>query len=84
MTRLILYTLFFFLFYFFLRLLFKGWDGRKLTTASKKEPEELVQDPFCRTYISKRMAVRKKIRGQDYYFCSEKCLKNYIEDRNSR
>jgi len=84
MARLILYTLFFLLFYFFLRLLFKGWVGKKLGTGSEREPEELVQDPFCKTYISKRIAVRKKIAGIDYYFCGEKCLKNYLEDRTSR
>ena len=84
MVRLILYTLFFFLFYSVVRLLIKGLAGRKLTTDSGKEPEELVQDPFCQTYVSKRIAVRRKIAGKDYYFCGEKCLKHYLEDRNSR
>jgi len=84
MARLILYALFFLFFYFVLRLLFKGLAGRKRTTDNEKGPEELVQDPSCHTYISKRIAVRKRVRGQDYYFCSEKCMKNYLEDRNSR
>jgi len=84
MARLILYTLFFLLSYFVMRLLLKCLVGKKLTTGSEKEPEELVQDPFCQTYVSKRIAVRKKIAGKDYYFCDERCLKNYLEDLSSR
>jgi YHS domain-containing protein len=84
MARFILYTLFFLLFYFVMRLLFKAGVSKKLNTDNEREPEELVQDPFCLTYVSKRIAVRRKIAGKDYYFCGEKCLKNYLEDRNSR
>ncbi len=84
MARLILYALLFLFSYFVLRLLFKSGVGKKLTTDSKREPEELVQDPCCQTYVSKRIAVRRKIAGKDYYFCGEKCLRNYLEDRNSR
>ena len=84
MARLILYALFFLFSYFVLRLLFKGGVGRKLRTDSERVPEELVQDPCCQTYVSKRIAVRRKIGGKDYYFCGERCLKNYLEDRNSR
>ena len=84
MARLILYTLFFLLFYFVTRLLFKGLAGKKLSTDSEREPEELVQDPCCQTYVSKRIALRRKIGDKDYYFCGEKCLRNYLEDRNSR
>ena len=84
MARLILYALFFLFSYFVLRLLFKGGVSKRLRTGSEREPEELVQDPCCQTYVSKRIAVRRKIAGKDYYFCGEKCLKNYLEDRNSR
>ena len=84
MARLILYTLFFLLFYFIVRLSLKGLVGNKLSSNSEREPEELVQDPFCQTYVSKRIAVRRKIAGKEYFFCGEKCLRNYLENRNSR
>jgi YHS domain-containing protein len=83
MARLVLYALFFLFSYFVLRLLFKVGVGKKLRTGSEREPEELVQDPCCQTYVSKRIAVRRKIAGKDYYFCGEGCLKNYLENRNS-
>jgi YHS domain-containing protein len=45
----------------------------------ESEPEELVQDPNCQTYIPKRSAVKKKIAGNVLYFCKKECLKNYLK-----
>lgn len=41
------------------------------------EPEELVQDPVCGTFIPKRDALKFHKDGQDYFFCSEGCLKRF-------
>jgi YHS domain-containing protein len=43
------------------------------------EPEELVQDPYCQTYIPKGSAVKKRIAGKDCYFCNSECLRKYLE-----
>jgi uncharacterized protein len=43
------------------------------------EAEELVQDPYCQTYIPKESAVRKKINGRMLHFCNQECLRNYLE-----
>jgi YHS domain-containing protein len=43
------------------------------------EPEELIQDPYCQTYIPKGSAVKKRINGKDYYFCNQECLRKYLE-----
>jgi len=56
--------------------------GRK-TIAKGSEPEELVQDPFCQTYIPKRSALKKRIGGRDYYFCNQECLKKFFKDERS-
>ncbi len=47
------------------------------------ELEELVQDPFCQTYIPKRSALKKRIGGRDYYFCNSECLKKFIKNEKS-
>jgi YHS domain-containing protein len=47
------------------------------------EPEELVQDPCCQTYIPKRTAVRKRVGGRDYYFCNKGCLRKFLEKKGS-
>jgi YHS domain-containing protein len=39
--------------------------------------EEMVQDPFCRTYLPRSQAIRRHIRGQDHYFCSPGCIEKF-------
>jgi YHS domain-containing protein len=56
----------------------KGPSLRK-NVKKRDEPEELVQDPYCQTYIPKRSAVKKRIGGKDCYFCNSECLKKYLE-----
>lgn len=79
MPRLILlFILFFILYYILLNFL------RNILRPSKRmnqdsQAEELVQDPYCQTYIPKRSAVKKKIAGSMLYFCNQECLKNYLK-----
>ena len=40
--------------------------------------EELVEDPYCHTYIPISQACRKEIAGKEHYFCSKKCFEEYI------
>ncbi|NWG04958.1 MAG: YHS domain-containing protein [Syntrophaceae bacterium] len=46
------------------------------------EPEELVQDPYCQTYIPKKLAIRKTLSGKNYYFCKQECLEKFIHQKN--
>jgi len=38
---------------------------------------EMVQDPFCETYIPRREALKRIIGGQEYYFCSSECADRF-------
>ena len=40
--------------------------------------EELVEDPYCHTYIPIGQACRKEIAGKEHYFCSKECSEKYI------
>jgi uncharacterized protein len=42
--------------------------------------DEMVQDPSCLTYIPRRTAVRRMVKGKEYFFCSEACADRF-EDR---
>ncbi len=44
----------------------------------KKEPDVLVQDPVCQTFIPRREALKTHKDGKDYFFCSEGCLKRFL------
>ena len=43
--------------------------------------EDLVQDPFCATYIPKSQAYSKEIEGCRQYFCSRECCEKYLSER---
>ncbi len=34
---------------------------------------ELVKDPACGMYVSPAVALKKQVKGQTHYFCSEAC-----------
>ncbi len=42
--------------------------------------EELVQDPFCKTYVPKSQAIVSDIHGRREYFCSKECRDKYLSD----
>ncbi len=44
----------------------------------KREPDVLVQDPVCHTFIPRREALRAEKDGKVYFFCSEGCLKRFL------
>ena len=46
--------------------------------------DEMVQDPFCKTYVPKREAIRKVIDGETYYFCSDACAREFEGERKTR
>jgi YHS domain-containing protein len=83
MGRIFLYLLFFYVFFYVVKLLLKILFGPRRGIGTDAEPEELVQDPYCLTYISKRVALKKRVSGKDVYFCREECLRKYLADRRT-
>ena len=79
MLRLIFFIFLTLILYSLLRFLFKAMLSSGKKRDRKQDPEELVQDPYCQTYIPRGSALKKRVAGRDYYFCNEKCLKNYVQ-----
>jgi YHS domain-containing protein len=48
-----------------------------------KAGEDLVEDPLCHTYIPVSNAWKATVDGKTLYFCSQKCLDQYIRQRES-
>jgi len=42
-----------------------------------QQPDVLVQDPVCDTFIPRQEALKLTWDGQEYFFCSEGCLKRF-------
>jgi uncharacterized protein len=40
----------------------------------------MVKDPFCQTYFPARRGIKKVIKGETLYFCSEACRDKYVEE----
>ncbi len=49
--------------------------------AAPAEGEDLVQDPFCKTYVPKSQAYIRDIEGKNTYFCSRECCDKYLETK---
>jgi len=79
MLRFILFTILFFILYYVLAHLLRSILPPKKRMNRESEPEELVQDPHCQTYIPRATAVKKRISGNVLYFCSQECVKRYLK-----
>jgi YHS domain-containing protein len=82
MSRLFLFLVLVLALYGTLHLLIKDMPSRKRTLRKERDLEELVQDPCCQIYIPKQSAIRRSVSGRDCYFCSETCLKSYLEKKD--
>ena len=49
--------------------------------ATSSKGEDLVQDPFCRTYVPKSQAYVREINGRQQYFCSSECCEKYLSGK---
>jgi uncharacterized protein len=80
MIRLILFLILIYLIY---RIIKGFWGSAKQIRKSKTMGviDEMVQDPYCETYIPRREAVRKSISGKEYFFCSQECADKFESEK---
>jgi len=76
MIKLILLVLCGFVFYSMISGLLRPGKSKRPQNRSK-EGEVMVEDPQCGTYLPVSDAIKANIHGQQNYFCSKKCLKEY-------
>lgn len=58
----------------------KGLQGPRRSTVGEENGEvidDMVRDPHCGTYIPRSEAVRRRVGGEEHYFCSEACADAY-------
>jgi len=74
--RIIILALLGYLLYRILKVFFLS--GKRLKKSRNGGPiDEMVQDPFCQTYIPLRDTQRKIINGKEYFFCSKECADKF-------
>jgi YHS domain-containing protein len=85
MIRYILFIILFFVLYYAVKTVVRA-AVRTLGKAGQENRlpgDEMVLDPECRTYVVKRRAVTRRIRGKACFFCSEACAEQYEQKNRS-
>lgn len=78
MIKLLLLALLFFLGYSFFQALFPSRNpGDKRQANRSRDGEQMVHDPQCGTYLPISEAIRANVHGQQHYFCSRKCRRQF-------
>lgn len=52
---------------------------KSVDPATGQEIEMMVEDPQCHTFLPQKDAIHLYHKGQDLFFCSEKCRDEYRE-----
>lgn len=80
MYRLLLISSLLVLLYYLVRRAIRNMkqDSRAVSLQeSQAAGNQMIQDPVCRVFIPRDNAVREKIGGQTYYFCSRSCADTF-------
>lgn len=59
----------------------------KAVKGDAPEPEkavELAEDPICKTYVNRDTEFKVKYYDNIYYFCSQKCMDEFIEQKKTQ
>lgn len=76
MLRILIYALIAYLFYRALKALLLP-KIKTMGQENGKVIDEMIQDPFCQKYVPRREAIRRTIKGKDYFFCSDSCADQF-------
>jgi uncharacterized protein len=70
--------------YLILQLLFPKRRVRQETSrqAPTAVAEEMVRDPVCQLYLPRAEAIRRRVQGREYFFCSPGCLDKFLVRRS--
>lgn len=86
--RFIIIMLLTYLAYKFLKGIFtpKGTQSEHVSGQAQRSVsgEDLVEDPYCHTYIPLSNAITASVQGKAVYFCSKKCLEAFTAIQGNR
>ncbi|MBI3991963.1 MAG: hypothetical protein HY342_01710 [Candidatus Lambdaproteobacteria bacterium] len=77
--RFLIYALVGYLAYLFYKRVMAAPSKRPVDFGEDSRIGRLVQDPQCELYVDRNEAVRRKVGGQDVYFCSKECADAYVQ-----
>jgi uncharacterized protein len=83
MYRLIILFILIYILYRLLKGVFK-MGGKNYHKDSAGMISEMVQDPYCKTYIPRGEAYRKVLDGREIFFCSKECAEKFELEEKDR
>lgn len=87
MLRLIVAIVIVYLVYRLAKLLFLPTAEKQERFPGKPTPtesEDMVKDPYCKTYIPLSNAYKASVNGKTCYFCSQECFEKYKTERKNK
>ena len=84
LLRIVIAFLIFYLLYRAARMLFfpaGGKSDRPPTFREAISGEDLVEDPYCHTYVPLSNAYKVSIKGRTVHFCSRECFERYRSEK---
>ncbi|MDW7771324.1 MAG: YHS domain-containing protein [Desulfobulbaceae bacterium] len=78
-VRLVVLAILFYIAWRLLRGLLIPSNGKKKAETVTKVQDVLVEDPQCHKLVPKNQAVRCRLEGKTYYFCSDTCCDKFTE-----
>jgi YHS domain-containing protein len=65
--------------YFLVRRALRDFKSQGQPGRLSPSKDQMVQDPVCRVFVPRGVAVTEEIGGQTYYFCSRSCAHKFQE-----
>lgn len=77
MVRLIIIVLLAYFAYKLFKNLFRIGPGSSRKNGPEGAISEMVEDPFCKTYVPRNEAYRAVVNGEELFFCSKECAEKF-------
>jgi uncharacterized protein len=77
MIKLLFYIVLIYVIYHMVKRLFLSGPKEHNKGSSSGMISEMVQDPFCKTYIPRNEAYKATFEGNEILFCSKECAEQY-------
>jgi len=81
LLRIILYALFAYIVYTFIRVFQKLGQKSRPARQTKKNAGLMVKDEVCNTYLPQEDALKEIREGKEYFFCSKECRQKFLESK---
>jgi uncharacterized protein len=81
--RLVFYIFIAYLIYLVIRFLFPPQRRPGSSRTPRQLSGTMVKDESCNTYLPQEDAIKERIDGKEYFFCSQECRKKFLEQKKS-